>query len=325
MSNRLGERRSTVPGGSERNGDTSVPGGSTAAGGSSSSATGRCWAGPGCGRRTSSPGPAWRPARGPAPGGRRSRCPRRAPVRRCARRRRSPRSSPRRLLAGRSCTRRRSSLTTSGRSSGMNARDIASAPTSSRARPQPISRIRCTVCSSSAGRAAMARSVISTTTRSWLGADSAMASRSASGALSSTSGSTLTKTVSGASSPCSTARGRRRHGRRRPARRAGGRAGGGEQLDRGPQRALRPAGQGLVGDDGALSRSTMGWNTLVTASAARTSWMVVMVDPVRTGPSRGPQRLETGRRTHRVIDPGGRAHTPPVPDHPDGGVSRPGR
>src|SRR3712207_2044542 len=87
---------------------------------------------------------------------------------------------------GRSCTSRRSSLTTSGRSSGMNASDIASAPTSSTATPQPTERTRSTVRSSSAGRVASARSVISRTTRSPPGAARAMSSRSSSGARSST-------------------------------------------------------------------------------------------------------------------------------------------
>ena len=48
----------------------------------------------------------------------------------------------------------------------MKASDSDSAPTSSSATPQPSSRIRSTVRSSSAGRRASARSVISTTTRS---------------------------------------------------------------------------------------------------------------------------------------------------------------
>ena len=106
---------------------------------------------------------------------------------------------------GRSWVSRRSSLTTSGRSSGMNASEAVSAPTSSSATPQPRSRTRWTVRSSSAGRSASARSVISTTTRSRAGALSAIASRSSSGAESSTSGSTLTKRPSGATRWCSTA------------------------------------------------------------------------------------------------------------------------
>ena len=87
----------------------------------------------------------------------------------------------------------------------MKASARGSAPTSSTATAQPYSRMRSAVRSSSAGRAAMPRSVISNTTGRWRGAATAMSSRSCSGAPSSTSGSTLTKTVRGASRPEATA------------------------------------------------------------------------------------------------------------------------
>jgi hypothetical protein len=68
---------------------------------------------------------------------------------------------------GRAWMRRMSSFTTSGRRKGMSAREWRLAPTSSSAMPQPRSRMRSTDRSSSAGLAASARSVISTTTRSF--------------------------------------------------------------------------------------------------------------------------------------------------------------
>ncbi len=94
---------------------------------------------------------------------------------------------------------------TSVRSRDMNACDVGSAPTSSSAIPHPSARTRSTVRSSSAGLGASARSVISSTIRRSPGAASMITSRSVKAAFSMTSGSTLTKTVSGSRSPSSLA------------------------------------------------------------------------------------------------------------------------
>ncbi len=67
--------------------------------------------------------------------------------------------------SGFACTRRRSSLITSGRRKGISASERWSAPTSSSATPQPRARSPSTAASSSAGRSASARSVISTNSR----------------------------------------------------------------------------------------------------------------------------------------------------------------
>ena len=63
-----------------------------------------------------------------------------------------------------SCTRRMSSLTTSGRRNGISAIERQSAPTSSSAKPQPRRRRAATARSSSAGRSVRRRSVISAMT-----------------------------------------------------------------------------------------------------------------------------------------------------------------
>ena len=93
-----------------------------------------------------------------------------------------------------------------------------------------------------------------------------MASRSSSGAVSSTSGSTFTNTVSGASSPCATAP---RNAAARQissnAASAPARAGGGEELVGSLEAPLRTPGERLVGDHAPVSSSTIGWNTLCTA------------------------------------------------------------
>ena len=118
---------------------------------------------------------------------------------------------------GRSCTRRRSSLMTSGREQRHEAPATSeSAPTSSSGDRPSRARGRARRCAAARpGRAASARSVISRTTRSSRrGAPRRWRSRSSSGALSSTSGSTLTKSGQRRQQPRVDApRGRRRRGR----------------------------------------------------------------------------------------------------------------
>jgi hypothetical protein len=276
MSSGFTERRSGVPAGRQANGlvcDQSA----ASTSGRTSSPCRRCWALPAAGRPNSQP------------------CPSRAPSARAMARCRSssmpsastaaPLRSAYALTAfmisamagpGRCCTSRRSSLMTSGRSSGMKARDRSSAPMSSSAIFQPSERTRSTVRRSSAGRAASARSVISRTT--WMRSDEpcAMASRSSSGATSSTSGSTLTNTDNGATTSCSTAArsAARRHSSssspRRPTRRAAANSRSGRSS--GP---CGPRARASYATTAPLSRSTMGCRTLRTSPLARTTSIVV--------------------------------------------------
>ena len=89
-------------------------------------------------------------------------------------------------------TSRRSSLITSGRTKGITARLAGSAPTSSRATPQPTARARATAPSRPAGSRATTRSVTSMTTRSRRSATSTTGHRSSGQATPSEAGSQLT-------------------------------------------------------------------------------------------------------------------------------------
>lgn len=171
---------------------------------------------------------------------------------------------------GRRWTRRRSSLTTSGRRNGMRASESGSAPTSSRAIPTPAARTRSANASRRAGLRVRARSVSSTTTR--MPRRSAPAS-TAGGAAGIAAGSTLTKSPKGARRPASTAdsTARVRHSSssssRRPASRAVSNSSCG--IRNGPSTGPRASASYATVSPVAIS--TIGWKSGSMARRDRTA------------------------------------------------------